>query len=321
MILYSRYNISDKILSNDNIDLGEYHNIKITQKKITRNDVNLNDEITEYLKPYFYEKENNIVDEESEIDMNIDYYIKDKKNSETEHMQQYCIGNNELIDTHLIGRKKGDLITFTEKCPENMDIPELKGQTVTFKIKINSITKCVLPEITEAFVKDKLHFNSKKEFYDHLINSAIPVSQALEKERVKEELLDKVVEATTIREIPTEVYNQIYNEMKHSFSTYASLYNLEETEVLKSCGINETLEEHAQRKAKETIVVKSIAQRESLEPSDKRLNELREKYARDSGYDTLDAYIEDNGSDYLNRIILRDIVADYIYKNANVEMK
>lgn len=58
------------------------------------------------------------------------------------------------LSNHVIGRTKGDEMTFPITFPEDIQDKDVAGKTVDFAVKIVDIEKVVLPELDDEFAKD-----------------------------------------------------------------------------------------------------------------------------------------------------------------------
>ena len=72
---------------------------------------------------------------------------------------------------------------------------------------------------------------------------------------------------------------------------------------------------------KENTVSDIIIKSEGLECSKKKYEKLEMDYVSQYGYDTIAEFISDNGKDYLESEVNKEIVKDYLYAHAIISKR
>jgi trigger factor len=214
----------------------------------------------------------------------LEYTIsQDGKNiDETPKADAFVLGEGHFIpgfEDHLIGMSAGeekDKISL--KIPQDHIFEDLKGKEISIKVKVKSVQKVELPELTDEFVKSLGKFESLVALKENVRSGILSEKEHEEYHRIKDEVMDKI-----IKEVEADIPDFLVEEEKKGF-----LARMKE-DVKNNLGI--TFEEYllrtkktekelmdsfsalAEKKIKSFLSVKEIAKLEKLELEEKEVEE------------------------------------------------
>ena len=201
------------------------------------------------------------------------------------------LGSNSFIpgfEEGLIGLSKGDTKDLELTFPEDYASDELKGQKVTFKVKINDVKTRKVPELDEEFFKDfgMKDINSKEDL-EKMIKEQIQARKDMDDEnKYIEDLLEAASNNMTI-EIDDEIVDAETERMYQNFLERMKMQGITEelylayTKKTKE-DIKSELKVEALKRIKNRYLLDEIAKVEKIDPSiedaNKDLEEMAKKY-------------------------------------------
>lgn len=238
------------------------------------------------------------------------------------------IGSGQFIEGFedgLIGATVGQTLDLDLTFPEQYHAEELAGAAVVFTVKVNSIQRKNVPELTDEIVPvldnscttiDEL----KVAVRDYLYN----VNKDNASLDVKSKLVDMAAAASEVKEIPEGLLKERIDYMLSSTNSYASAYGMTYEQFITGY-MNMTIEEFEERckseapnDVKKDMVAYAIAQQEGLEVTDEEAKAELEQYIQ---YFNLSSYEElmktPEGRGMLEGMQLTKVV-EFLYENANV---
>ncbi|MDO5520440.1 MAG: FKBP-type peptidyl-prolyl cis-trans isomerase [bacterium] len=312
---------------NGEVSLGDYKNLKDEKDIDTVTDEEIQDEINVLIQDYVKQKEVKRKSREGDIvELNLigtadDELIFDYE----EEVAQVLIGNQELgekFDQKLTGVSAGDKLNFSIKYREDFEDEDLAGLTVKYSITIKKILEEVAPELTDAFVKKNLDYDSyndmKTAIKEELENDHATQSE----ENLRESLLTQVVSNSKVEKYSDELYKDCKQSLEDMYNGMAEFSGQTLEEYYK---INHLTE--AQRKddlldvVYRSIVVEAIAAQEGLVVTDSEYKEAVKTYATEEGYDSQKDFLEHYSEKDIKSWILEDKVLDFLEKNATITEK
>ena len=189
------------------------------------------------------------------------------------------------FEKNLEGMSFGEEKEFSFQFPENNPALSQKGsglagKKVDFKIEMKSVQKVELPEINDQFAQNLGRFENLMALKQSLKEGLNLEKEKEETQRVRQEILERISQNTTfdIPEILIELEkNRILEDLKKivlqnlqiSFENYLTKINKSEKELLDS------LSDQAQKRVKNTLILKEIGKREKIEVSEEEVkNEI-----------------------------------------------
>ena len=198
------------------------------------------------------------------------------------------IGQGKFIfgfEDNLVGMKKDEEKEFDLVFPENYK-KELAGKKASFKVKINLVQKVNLPEINDEFAKGLGKFESVENLRESIKKGMTMEEEGKAKEKLRGELIDQVVEKTTV-EIPETLVESELTNMVNEFKSNITQTGIEFEEYLKNVNTNlEKLKTEwqpmAEKRTKTGLIMREISVQEEIKIGDeeieKRVNETLKFY-------------------------------------------
>lgn len=207
-----------------------------------------------------------------------------------ENKDSFILGQGHFVpgfEKNLEGMKAGAEKEFSINFPENYYQKNLAGKVIDFKVKMISVSKIELPEITDNWARSLGKFEDL-ESLKRSIREGIKMEKIEEeKQRNRQEILEKIQEKTVL-EIPEilidfekermleELKENLQNQFQIEFNDY--LDKIQKTpEELKDSFLSE-----AERRVKGFLVLREIAKKENISVSqeevEEKINELLKHY-------------------------------------------
>ncbi len=239
------------------------------------------------------------------------------------------IGSGQFIpgfESGLVGAKVGETRDLNLTFPENYGNSELAGADVVFTVTVNSITESVTPKLTDELVKEiDSSLNNVAEYREKITEKLREENASQEEARVKDALLDMVVEGSEYKDIPEGLVLEQTDIAVLQAQNYATSMNISTEDFFDQFyGITldqfkEQYREYAERGAKQMLAVFSIAKKEGLLLSDQDAQAALKPYMDNLKF-------TGDYKDFLNttdgrgsyEYVHYDKVLQYLYDNADI---
>ena len=189
------------------------------------------------------------------------------------------IGQGKFVpgfEEKIIGMKKDEEKEFDLVFPENYK-KDLAGKKASFKVKINLVQKVDLPEINDEFAKGLGKFENLEDLKKNIRKGMTIEEEGKAKEKLRGELIDQVVEKTTI-EVPEVLIESELTNMINEFKNNVTQTGIEFEEYLKN--VNTNLEKlklewrpMAEKRTKTGLVMREISVQEEIKISDEEIEQ------------------------------------------------
>ena len=164
-------------------------------------------------------------------------------------------------------------------------------------MKLKSIYTWEVPEYNDETVSAYAGYNTTQE-YEEQLKSDIAEEKAQNKDSSqKNELWGKIVEASQIREYPQEDVDSYVEDMKNYYQQYATLYQMEYEDFIKTytnfstvSEAEEYMESEAKNYVKQSLVMKEIVKRENITINDDEYLSYCNKNMGKYGYETVEDF-------------------------------
>lgn len=325
------YNIPkiEKFVAADYITLGQYKGIEVTlkQKVVTEDDINA--AIQDELKSYATQEEVTGRAVENGDIVNIDFEgLLDGKAFDGGTAQGYDleIGSNSFIDGFedgLIGANIGETRALNLTFPENYS-EELGGKAVVFNVTINSISKSVVPELTEDFVTTNTDYTSIEAFKEGIRTEL----EAANKENLESEkasaALSTLIENSTIKELPKTLLDYYTAQFNYQFQQEAALYGMDiETYLAEYNMTQEDFDNYikslVEMYATRDLVINAVAQAENMEATDEEYQKAVTDYMSYYGSETEEDLLQLISKEDIQTSIVMQKAYDFIVDNAVIK--
>jgi trigger factor len=313
----------------DYVELPDYKAIPIPSEVHTITDEALQAKIDELLSSYATTEqvtEGAIKDGDT---VNIDYVgsvggVEFEGGSTGGTGTDVTVGETSYIDDfieQLIGHTPGETfdvnVTFPTPYTNN---EELSGKDAVFVTTINYIVNTVTPELTDAFVAEKLSgeygWNTVTEVKDDL-------TAGLQKEAISSYLQEYLSTDVKVKSVPDSlikyqddamvkyVKDSAENqgvELEEFLSTYVGVSSLDEL-ITSSADVNKT-------SAQFSLVIQAIAEDAKIKVSD---DDVANYFKENMGTDDYSEYEKNYGMPYLKQAVLMEKVMAYLTEHAVLE--
>jgi trigger factor len=228
------------------------------------------------------------------------------------------------IDSHVGGKKEGDVLEIPQPYPANHPDPRVAGKTILFALTIKSVKGKKLPALDDEFAKDCGPYNSLQEIKDKLRNG---MEQALKREiedTYKDTIIKRIVEThhfdlpeTLVeRELEAIIRQHVQQQRK------AAAQESPGTEDLTS--LRQEHRNEAARRVKLGLVLEAIAEKERLTVTQDDFNAEIMRLASELKMPAADLVkmIKAGGQESIDELrtrILADKALDFVYRNAVIQ--
>ncbi|UFS70882.1 trigger factor [Geomonas sp. RF6] len=196
---------------------------------------------------------------------------------------QLELGSGRFIpgfEEQMVGLAAGDTADLTVNFPENYGASHLAGKPATFSITVKEIKVKELPELNDEFAKG---FGEEFETLDQLKERLKEVHETQERQRVENELKDRVVQSLIEKndlEVPEamvdrHVANMLENTKKRLASQHMSLEQVGLTEE----SYKSQFRESARTQVKGSLLLEAVAEKEGVQVTEADIEAKAEEIA------------------------------------------
>ncbi|GAC1371193.1 MAG: trigger factor [Candidatus Saccharimonadales bacterium] len=203
--------------------------------------------------------------------------------------QTLQLGSGQFIpgfEEEIIGLKKGDEKTFDIKFPDTYHEQTLAGETVTFSVKINTVTDLVLPEVNEEFIGRVSPFKTVKELEADITNKLTAEKAETSAREYEQEVLSKLLKESEFK-TPAALIDQQLERMRGELEQNLAYSGLNFDKYLELSGkskadMDKEMRPEAERRVGLAMILTEVATAEKLsvtpEELDKEITRLKAEY-------------------------------------------
>jgi trigger factor len=185
------------------VTLGDYKSLKVAKPKVTVPAGDVTD-VLERLRQSQAEKKEVKRAAEKGDEVIIDFV--GKKDGEafdggTAKDYPLRLGSNSFIpgfEDGIVGKKSGETFDIDLKFPDDYHAASLKGEAVTFTVTLNKVEELMLPELNDEFAAKSGPFKTLAELKDDVKRELANQREAEATDKLKDELVTKLIEASTV---------------------------------------------------------------------------------------------------------------------------
>lgn len=197
----------------------------------------------------------------------------------TSDSRPYVLGSQllpESFDEQLVGLKKGQEAEFTIDVPEDAPVllSAVQGKTdkLNFKVKVLAVKKEVLPELSDAWAKDTLGFDTLQEVRDQVKNSIDAQKQAM-LPRLKEGRILEALAARATEDAPEGMVEEAESNLLQDFFRQLQAQGVSFDMYLNQAGLTPDqfkadVKQQAADVAKQDLALDAWAKHEGIEATD-----------------------------------------------------
>ncbi|MEE1228907.1 MAG: FKBP-type peptidyl-prolyl cis-trans isomerase [Lachnospiraceae bacterium] len=313
------------IKASDYITLGEYQSIPISSEKVSVTDDMVDRQIDQMMKEYETRESLNKDHEIKEGDLvTVSYSGKIKGKGfkgGSKKKFELVVGADSFLtgfDQQLIGHKRGETVEVTTAFPEVYPAnPKIAGKEVVFRVKIIKTEAVVRPKLTNDFVKK----NMSEKGISSISGLKDYVKYELKQNKTEDAIWSYMITHAMIEKLPEDKVDVFLKkrvgqmksqaqEQGYKYSDYLNVYGYNSTKEFQE-GIRSKVEEELEK----YLIADLVAERENLVVTD---DDVRDYFKKHPEY-SYRKYQKIYGSSYLKRIVLDDLVIDYLSKRAIIQ--
>ena len=167
--------------------------------------------------------------------------------------------------------------------PDSYPNPEIAGKAVDFALTVREIKQKVLPVLDDDFAKDHGEHSSLAELRAAIRQRLEDELKHYQDEDLKEKIISRLIDTHSFNAPPSMIERQTRYLMERYQSQMGGRPGAAEDPAPPMEEARKTLEGRAARQVQATLLVEKIAQAETIEVSDKELQERVDNLARGAG--------------------------------------
>lgn len=232
------------------------------------------------------------------------------------------IGSGQFIagfEDSVIGHSIGETYDWQGVFPEDYTNADYAGKDVVFTITVKSISKEVVPELNDEFVKSVSKKSKTVDEYKKEVKKQLGKDNEKNYESsISQAVWQKVLDNTEVKKYPEDKVKEITDSLIDQYKTTAEYYEQDyETFIQEQMGYSvkdfeKQVDEAAKASIKQTMVTEAIADKEKIKLGEKEYEEQLKRMAADYGYEDVDALKESAEEDDLKEIALNNLVKDWL---------
>ena len=181
---------------------------------------------------------------------------------------------------HLRGARPGEERAFPVSYPADFNDQRLAGHTLLYTARVNAIKQKQLPELNDEFARDLGRFTTLEEVRASLRQNLLEQERQRAERRVKEQLLDRLVEGYDFPVPESLVDRQVQSRLERSVRQLAA-QGMDPTHLnLDWARLRSSHLEGARRDVRVVLLLERIAEREEIQVSEEELRQETERLAQ-----------------------------------------
>ena len=190
------------------------------------------------------------------------------------------------FEEHLEGLKVNDTKTFSLIAPKTFPDPGLRDKKIDFEVKVRLVQEVKLPSLTDEWAQSLGKFKSLEDLKTSLKKGILYEKEEKEKERLREEILERLIQKNQIPAPDILVQNEV-QRLKRLFQQNLKDSGLTLPIFLQKIGKNEEelergWEKQAEINIKRALLLEAIAQKEKIritaEEIETQMNDFLKRY-------------------------------------------
>ena len=219
--------------------------------------------------------------------------------------------------------KNGESREIKVTFPSDYHESRFANQEVIFQSKVKSIREKKLPAEDDSFVKNFQRYDSFEDFKTDVRKSLEEKAEQISKDNLQNSMIDQLIKENNFEVPESMVQKQIYYMMADTQKRMMSAGIDENSAMDFTMKMQDKYKGDAEKTVKSFLLLKKIAEKESLAAEDSDLEQYLQEQATQSGrdYESLKKFYEnDERKDYLRTELVHKKVFDFIEQNANIKV-
>jgi len=222
----------------------------------------------------------------------------------------------------VVGLQLGQQQSFPVTYPDNYPNAEIAGKAVEFALTVREIKQKVLPVLDDDFAKDHGEHSSLAELRGAIRKRLEDELKHYQDEDLKDKIISRLIESHMFVVPPSMIDRQTRYLMERYQSQMAGRPGAEDDPAPPMEEARKNLEGRAARQVQTTLLVEKIAQAETIEVSDKELQERVDNLARgagDRGKGVREYYARPDARDDLRAQMVFDRTLSFLLERAKIK--
>ncbi len=199
----------------------------------------------------------------------------------TAEKHQVVIGEGKFIpgfEEQLVGMKADEEKEFTIPFPKEYHAEHLAGKDATFKVKVRLVQERQVPGIDDKFASGIGKFKTLKELKDNIKDGVTKEREGKQSEDQKTKIIESIVEKIEI-EVPEILVTREVETMMAELEADVSRMGMDKKTYFEQLKTTEEKmkeewrKEGAAKRVKATLILKKLAEDNSLAPTSKEIEE------------------------------------------------
>ena len=308
------------------VDLCDYKGVEASKVTFEITDEEVQSAIDEEM--YDYVTYDPITDRAAKEDdyANVTYKTMiDGKENENYSAQDedVVIGEDYLfpeVEEELVGMKTGDNKKIDVEITEDYAYDDADiGKKATVDVTLNEISKEIVPEYNDDFVKENTEYKDKAE-YEVAKKKELEESREEEyKSAAVQEIMQYLLDNSKFNGYPDDLYTECEENYNNDNEYSASMYGMELSEFEEMLGLDEdTKKQDIINNVNSELIMGAIAQKEKISCSKKEVDQfVKDNYAT-YGYESAEDFLKDYSEEEVGYQLTYQKVADFLYDNAKL---
>ena len=239
------------------------------------------------------------------------------------------IGAHQFIDgfeAGLVGVNIGETVSLNLTFPDPYSSnPDLSGAPVVFEVTVNGIGR---RKITDDFVQSLgiEGCSTEQDFMSYLYNVFYDDAVQTYNDTIESVLTNTIMADCTFKEPPAKMVERYARNIEEAMSAQVrAVYGMTLASYMQLQGMDEAaykeqFQTQAITAAQQYIMYQAIADVEGLNATDEQLQEEISSRAEVYGYESEEAYREDNDVETLREWVMARNVLEFLKENGNIMM-
>lgn len=227
------------------------------------------------------------------------------------------------FEEQLVGIKKGETKQIRVRLPDDYHVKHLTGEEVLFLVTLKNIKEKQLPEIDETFVQNFDKYETLDDLKKDIRKTLAEENVARSNSGFKNLIIDRLLEINKF-EVPQSFVNRQVSYMLADMQKRMAMRGIKRQETSElSDKFYDLYKDEALKIVMSILLLKSIAEKESITVSDKELEEKIKEIAiqRSQSYDSLKkSLVDGNMIDDIKSEILNAKVFGFIEDKSKVKI-
>lgn len=236
------------------------------------------------------------------------------------------LGSANLLpefESALIGMKAGEEKDVEIPFPEDYPDKDIASKTMQFHILVKEIKEKRLPEINDEFAKD-LNFENVEAMKTGLKEEIQKERETAQRRNIAQKIMETLIKDSDIPVPKRLLDKRVQGMIEDAKSRFKADRLTEEEEANLAGNLRKDFEPKAEDRIKGEIILKKIADIESLTVEDSEVYDRMKKLSEDTGrsFEEIEKfYNEYNMADSLRANILEEKTLAFLRENATIKVK